>query len=971
MKVVGKASYSTSLMSQKTEFDQLLKLTSLMMKSDFVALKVKGPDGFWIKAKIGFEYDRISFKDSYWDLNNSALNELQIIPDARLHPQMRDHFLVTGPPNIVFFCGMPVISKEGELLGVITVCDQQHRKISEDQFEALKIIAEQMLKLIEAEREYKKLQQTELKLDKVTESLVQSELHYKSILDEAGDIIYELESNDKIIYVNESFEKITGYKKEELNTFKIYSLIPDDYRNEVIKFYQEQADGKSTGLSYKEFPIITKSGAKVWLGQKVRVKFGMNGGVNLIAVARDISEQIASNRKLIKYKNGLKLINYIASAPDYSLNEQINLALDIGSKYLGFESGVIRKLSENDTDSAEEEEILFDSKKSNLSSVDVIRQMNSHFQEIRFENAVETGSSKTSEQVDIPRISAPYYVGNKKSGVINFIADHNKDHSFDEYDREFVMLLAKWIGLTLEKQKMIKLSSEQEILKTFANFSPAAIAILDNELKYLAMTEKWRKVKGLEGQEVIGKNHLEIQVDIKDDWKKLYARILQGENFSSDHDIYIDKDGNTRHQRWEARPWYDNDNKIGGILLFVDDITELKNNEIELKTAKTIAENASKSKNQFLATMSHEIRTPLNAVIGISHLLIDESPRTDQLKSLQLLKSSGEHLLSLVNDILDFNKIEEGKLVLEKIEFNLKKLVHEIHHNFEFQSKTKSLDFSLHCDERISDCLIGDKTRIRQILVNLLSNALKFTHEGGLALRVTMKSTSLHHEDIFFEVEDTGIGISKEKIDNIFSPYIQAEMHTSRKYGGSGLGLTITERLLRKMKSEIFVSSEIGKGTTFNFTIRFKKGQEIMPDEQLELLAENHVTTDDHAGNILLVEDNVVNKLLAEKFLSKWGYQVAWAENGLECLKLIEDKSFDLILMDLQMPEMNGYETTIKIREKEPLYFQEIPIIALTADAFLETQSKIKAVGMNDLIIKPFNPEIFRRKLEGYKSLRK
>ncbi|MEL7145110.1 MAG: PAS domain S-box protein, partial [Bacteroidota bacterium] len=842
------------------------------------------------------------------------------------------------------------------------VASKEVREISADQEEVLKIVADQMQKLVEAAIEYERLKETEEKLSKTRTTLKLNERYYKSILDEAGDIIYELDQDKRLTYCNESLEKVSGYSKEEISNISIHEMVLPEYRAELLRFYKEVVVRHDSSLTYREFPILTKDGKTVWLGQKAKVRYLDEDKLKLVVVARDISDQIATNRKLVKYKNGLKLLNYISSVPNYSLSEQINLALEVGRKYLGMEKGLIGQGDSKEGQGPSFTSITYDSQSSTLPALNIIREVNSNFEK------VEIFSDHTKKETPVrSAITVPYHVVDEQPGIITFCSSQEQHHALDEHDKEFVMLFSKWIGFTLEKERMIKLSSEQEILKTFANFSPAAIAILDKKLTYLALTEKWRQVKGLNGQEVIGKNHLEVQKDIKDEWKGLYGRVLAGETFKSDHDTYTDINGALRHQRWEIRPWYDNDNKVGGIIIFVDDITELKNNEIELQKAKELAEKASESKNQFLATMSHEIRTPLNAVIGISHLLMEESHSEEQQKSLKLLKDSGEHLLSLVNDILDFNKIEEGKLVFEQQEFDFKELLDGVRHSFEFQAKLKSLSFEVNYHGDIPGSVVGDKTRIRQVLVNLIANSIKFTNEGGVTLDLTTDTSAADQVKLHFELTDTGIGIADDKLKSIFNPYIQAEMHTSREYGGTGLGLTITKRLLQKMQGDIKVESQVGRGSVFRFSITLPVGQ-TAAGRRDHYPQNGSISTVQKVGKILLVEDNEVNKLLAERFLTRWGHEVVWAENGYKCLELIAGRDFDLILMDLQMPKMNGYETTVRIREMESSYFREIPIIALTANAFLETQSKIKAIGMNDLVVKPFNPDTFQRKLEYYLS---
>jgi signal transduction histidine kinase/ActR/RegA family two-component response regulator len=375
-----------------------------------------------------------------------------------------------------------------------------------------------------------------------------------------------------------------------------------------------------------------------------------------------------------------------------------------------------------------------------------------------------------------------------------------------------------------------------------------------------------------------------------------------------------------------------------------------------LKHERDRAEQASKAKSDFLSTISHEIRTPLNGVVGLSHLLLQEDPREDQRENLVSLKFSAEHLTSLINDILDYNKLESGAVELEEMDVNLPELGNRIYRSYLGKALEKQLKLTFHCDPKIASSLLLDSTRMSQILNNLLDNAIKFTKEGEVKLNLTLVSKTEERQEILFEVIDSGIGIPADKLASIFERFTQASSSTTREYGGSGLGLSIIKKLLELQEAKIHVKSEIGVGSTFYFEKSFAigegKSQQVQQaDEETKGLLRGKY--------ILLVEDNKMNVMVATKFLTRWGVTWEVAENGAVGVEKVMGNTYDLVLMDLQMPVMDGYDASKKIRETD----KETPIVALTASALDDVQESVLRVGMNDFITKPFDPKELKRKI--------
>lgn len=380
-----------------------------------------------------------------------------------------------------------------------------------------------------------------------------------------------------------------------------------------------------------------------------------------------------------------------------------------------------------------------------------------------------------------------------------------------------------------------------------------------------------------------------------------------------------------------------------------------------LEDAKEEAEKNARIKSEFLSIMSHELRTPMNAVLGMTQVIMEENPRKDQLENLETIKISAQNLLDIINDILDYNRLESGKIFLEHKDFSLKNLMAKLFRIFSYSMKQKGLTLNYNYDSSLGESFIGDEIRLGEIITNLIGNAIKFTDSGAITVDIKKIGNKPNTSLIRFSVKDTGIGISQQNITNIFDSFTQEKTDTTRKYGGTGLGLSIVKKLLELMSGRIFVESKVGEGSKFYFEIELensdKKFEQVIKEPES---APNKI----NLSKILIVEDNTVNQLVMKKMLKNTGIEIDIADNGKIGFEKVLQNKYDLVFMDLLMPEMDGYEATREIRN----FNKDIPIVALTADVMKGVEAKTKEAGMNNYLTKPVKKDELLKILSLYSN---
>lgn len=521
------------------------------------------------------------------------------------------------------------------------------------------------------------------------------------------------------------------------------------------------------------------------------------------------------------------------------------------------------------------------------------------------------------------------------------------------YDELGKLKLYIGYGLNITERKLIenKIAQSEQRYRDLFNHSQALVCTHDINGKLLEVNPALCEALEISPEELITKTIGDfLPPEHKDFYGEKYLPDIQHSNIAHGLFTVISTSGKKKYLLYRNVKVED-ENKEPFVIAFATDVTEALIAQKELEKAQKTAEENVRSKERFLANMSHEIRTPMNGILGITSLLQKTPIDAEQQNYLDIIEQSAHNLLSIINDIIDFEKINSGKVLLEKIAFDV---TDKIELTIKLFRVLSNPDTSIHFINRLGSHfkVIGDPTRLIQILNNLMSNAIKFTHQGEISILAEVDTTSSNMAYIHFCVTDTGIGIDPEYMQRLFQPFIQANPETTRKYGGSGLGLAITKSLVEMQEGRIWVESETQKGSRFHFIIPYEmvKLDELPEKEKSKPVVVNKLGR----LRVLLAEDNQINQMLAKRILQFWGFECVIANNGREALDWMEQEQFDLVLMDIQMPEINGIEATIEIRKMADAQKRHVPVVALTANALKGEEEKYFSVGINDYLVKPF-----------------
>ncbi|MEO9805465.1 MAG: PAS domain S-box protein [Reichenbachiella sp.] len=787
------------------------------------------------------------------------------------------------------------------------------------------------------------------------ESLIQNSKHAVCILDNNGTHL--------------SFNKVYAWGMKKFAGF--VPLIGDKINFQILnKIYPDFE--KAIGLAYKKkvsraFSISHSEKTYELVGHCSPIHDKQNQVVGLTIEIRDVTNKIKEKQKSEYHKECLHKLNDIITNNSLEAGKQIRQAMEVTLNYLELDIGAVSIIKEGTY-------TIYDALVQ-VQGVEIKSGDQFNLKETYCDTVFDYSGTLTIDKTNEDEfrnhpcykgmqlksfIGTSYYVKGEKRGTVGFSSPKPRETPFSNQEIEFVSLFSRWVGFLIERDEFREqLLSESTVLKAFVFSAPAAIAMFNEKLEYLAVSAKWIEDYQLEESNILGQSLGGLSPSLKKQWEPRLLQSLSGKVDKSEGEKIKLEGSEEQWLKWEIRPWMKSKGEVGGIVMFTEDITTQKVQAEELSKAKDLAEQASKAKEQFLATMSHEIRTPMNAIIGVANLMLQSNPRENQLDDLNLLKFSSENLLSLISDILDFSKIEAGKIALESIDFNLKELLFDIKKSMQLKAEEKGLNLVLKYDQHLPEVFVGDAMRISQVILNLISNAIKFTHSGYVKVESALLSANDKRCTVRILVEDTGIGIGRHNEGNIFKDFEQGREDTARKYGGTGLGLAISKRLVELMGSKIHVDSEDDQGSIFFFDLELSSKASKQQDRQKTTKSKKLKKLTDEDIYVLAAEDNVGNRMILKKILESWGVKVDFAFDGQIAIEKIKRKVYDMVIMDIQMPEMDGYTAAETIRKMDDPYFQEIPIVALSAFTSSDILEKVMSAGMNDYLSKPLKiPEL-------------
>lgn len=536
----------------------------------------------------------------------------------------------------------------------------------------------------------------------------------------------------------------------------------------------------------------------------------------------------------------------------------------------------------------------------------------------------------------------------------------------------FARLVARRSVISPEAPVADSAHHERLMLRTLVDNLPDFIYAKDANCRFLLANASVARHMGTTPEKLIGKTDYDFfPPDLAEAYAEDERRVMRsGEALINREEAGLDATGNAMTILTTKVPLRDEQGRVVGVLGIGRDITARVKVEAEIRAAHEAAEAANRAKSAFLANMSHEIRTPMNGVLGMAELLLESRLDPEQRDCAETIRESGKSLLTIINDILDFSKVEAGKLELESIDMDVRGAVDECARLLAIQAHAKGLEIEVSCDPELPEVVRGDPNRLRQILLNLGGNAVKFTSKGSIGISMGVMQTFAQDVLVRFEVRDSGIGIPEDRLESLFKPFTQVDASTTRRFGGTGLGLSIVRRLVELMHGTCGVESEPGVGSRFWFTARFGRAVAMQSDAEVsvdataaKVEAALSAQTAVPRRRLLMAEDNVVNQRVAARMLEKFGYLVDVVSDGREAVAAWSRGSYDAILMDCQMPEMDGYAATREIRRQEN-GAARVPIIALTAHAIKGADEECFAAGMDHYITKPIDRDELRECLE-------
>ncbi len=734
------------------------------------------------------------------------------------------------------------------------------------------------------------------------------------IVNSSQESILSTDYSGNVLYCNRSSEILFKLTPEQLLNNNVFNLLEKEDVKEIKRIISLLTDSENSSLSYLACfkNCINKGPLNVEI-KKLKIK---HQKYILFQITSHTEEDARANKLYKLLAENAYDINIL-----FEGNELIYLSPSI-TDFLGY-------------------------------SVDEINSLEKWNELIHEDDFEEYQRQLKADQENKIPFSFYTYRQKHKDGRFRWFETKIK-REFREHD--LVIEMATSVDITQRKKFELELEMQKEFVEQLFDSDPNLIFVRDGNGRMIYCNKAVAELAGLSREEFLSieNNMFPASEGMEQKYMEIEEKVInRGEEILIEEQI-SDSVGVVNYYQTIKKPLKLANGDVN-MLSISTNINKIKYYEKE-------TQNVMKARNEFFSAMSHEIRTPMNAILGMTELMLRRKPRKDQSKLLQTLHFSSKNLLSLINDILDFSKIESGKIEIEKVNFNIKKLIENVMASLRPRALDKNLNISYRISENVPEVINGDYIKLSQVLNNLLSNAIKFTSKGKIEMEIDLLKKSKSAYVFKFTVQDTGIGIASDKIKDIFNPFHQANKSTTRVYGGTGLGLSIVQNLVEIQHGTIDVKSKENVGSLFTVTLPFDKADMSLPINSLPTSKISDFKWKMQL-HILYVEDVTTNQFLIEEILSDWGVTVEMASDGYEALDKIQQKTFDLILMDIQMPGIDGLETTRRIRSMDDKYYKDIPILALTASTTESTRDEIFISGMQDFILKPISIDDLRAKI--------
>ena len=934
-------------------FDDIAELAADIAQASFAFISFVDGTRAWFKAAVGIDLPYIDRKLSICDKALEA-NRPLMIEDLRKDPRFAQNAFVLGPPLVRSYAGAPICSSDGFPVGMLCVLDRQPRKLSPRQMEGLERLARHATLLLESGRAAR-LQGDSTKLIEL----------FNAVAVAAND------NSDPYVGIRSCVERFCAYTGAPIGHYwEIFEDRPDvlvssgiwsfDQADKYDQLVALTAQGEFT--RGKGVPgVAMETGKPSWRSDLTpmawipRAQHCLDLGFqSIFAFPVLLKDEVVGvfefflMRKFAPGPEMLGAMEHVATQISRVIERQ--RADAAVHKQKEFFDAVLENLGDGIVATDEKGAlVLFNRASRELYGLDAHGDLpQSEWTKYYRLHLADGKTPMPPERIPLVRIFKGEVVKNEEM-VVSRLDGQNR--SILASGRQMQSKNGKPLGAVVALHDISEMKRAQALienttktLQALIDTSPAGIVVMDVHSNITLWNPGCEKIYGWTVKEAVGHPLKSIPPEGQALYRLLLADIAKNgtrREFQADR---IRKDGRLINVHVAMVPMYGEQGLLDGFLAVVLDITDLAQKERDL-----IAANRAKS--EFLANMSHEIRTPLNGVIGMTELVLAAELGHEQRESIEIIQSSANNVLSIISDILDFSKIEAGKLDIENVSFAFAQILEDVHRTLEFSASRKGLRLSFEVAGEMPPRLAGDPNRIRQIMTNLVNNAIKFTKAGEVRTKVTLTKSSDARVDLRVEVVDTGIGISADVMSRLFQAFSQADSSTTRKFGGTGLGLSISKRLIDLMNGEIGAVSEVGRGSRFWFTLSLPLGRE--STQSLRAAADAAGAIDIRSVRVLVAEDNPTNTIITMRMLSNLGLAADAVENGRQAVDALQIKKYDLVLMDCQMPEMDGYEASAAIRADANAAIKGVAIIAMTANAMKGDREKCLAAGMNDYVSKP------------------